>query len=137
MSNQIKKLHEVYHEATGSKVEDPEANISPLLAKRLKEPHLSVMVGANEWMPIVPGMILALVTDRSKVDGIAPFIITKVCTKPGKEYIDLVAWTTNVASRRKLRLGAKYSGHFASAINNTDQVVDAASAALKGKPDGT
>ncbi len=129
MSEQIKKLHEVY--TSGHSEEQKEQEVSPALANALTKPHLAVMIGPNEWMPVVPGMIIALITDRSKVNGIAPYILTKVNTKPGREFLDMVAWSTNPNNRRKLRLGAKYSGNYASPITDADQASDAAIAAVK------
>lgn len=125
-----KPLHTVY---TSAKPVD-ESTISPTLARLLKEPHLALFVN-GDWLPIVPGMILGLVTDRTKVNGIAPYRLMRVRTKPGKEQIDLVAYSINPNNQRVLKLGARYSGSYASGINDADQAVDAAMATQKNLKD--
>lgn len=123
-------LHTVY---TSAKPVD-ESKISPTLAKLLKEPHLALFVN-GDWLPIVPGMIIGLVTDRTKIDGIAPYRLMKVRTKPGKELIRLAAYSTNLNNERILNLGAKYTGQFASGTADADQAVDAAMATQKDLKD--
>jgi hypothetical protein len=126
-SDKLQKLHE-HHTATA--YGDKESKVSPLLQKLLKEPHLALFIN-GEWLPIVPGMIIALISDRSKVNGIAPYVLKKVSAKPGKEFVDLVAYSTNMTNARELRLGARYKGHYATSLNDSDKAQDAIVNALK------
>lgn len=117
--------------------EDKTKNLSPIVQKMLREPHLALFIN-GDWLHILPGMIMALVTDPTKVHGIAPYRVAKVNTKPGREYIDLIAYTNAVGNSRKLRLGARYSGHFRSNVNDSDQAIEGAVAAINEanrKPD--
>ncbi len=125
MSDQIRKLHNTYTSGVY-----PEKKVSERMQALLDKPHLAVLIN-GDWLPILPGMIIGFVKDRSKVDGVAPYILTKVNAKTLYEYIDLVAWSTNPATSRKLRLGARYSGTFKSGVTDADQAVDATIAAKK------
>lgn len=120
--NQTKQLHEVY---TSNEWDDKTKNLNPIVQKMLKEPHLALYIN-QDWLHILPGMIIALVTDPTKVNGIAPYRLMKVNTKPGKEYIDLAAYSNNPQNSRTLRLGSRYRGHFASNITSADQAIESA-----------
>lgn len=130
----VKPLHTVYSSAYNSAIEQK----SPLHQKLYDAPHLALFIN-GDWLPILPGMIIGLVTDRKRVDGIAPYRLMKVRTKTGKEQIDLAAYSTNPNNARILKLGARYSGSYASGVEDADQAVDAAMAAVTGKveEDGT
>lgn len=129
MSDQIRKLHNTYISAQDL---ESRTDVSPYLKKALTEPHLALYIN-GDWIPIVPGMIIALVTDRTKVNGVAPYILKGVKTKPGKERIDLIAWSSDPRNQRELKLGAKYTGTYISGINNADEAIDAAVNATKDK----
>lgn len=127
MSDKIRKLHNTYISAQDL---ESRTDVSPYVKKALTEPHLALYIN-HDWVPILPGMIIALVTDRTKVNGIAPYTLKKVNTKPGKERIDLIAWSSDGRNQRELKLGAKYTGTYISGINNADEAIEAAVNAQK------
>jgi hypothetical protein len=127
MSNPlIQKIHKVYTSAAPhGRPRDPK------LEAALDQPHLAVMLGNGELMPIIPGTIVIFVKNRQHVDGIAPYILTKVNAKTLHEYLDFVAWSTNPKSSRKMRLGVKYSGKYKSGLTDADSAIDAVEADKK------
>lgn len=129
-SDNIQRLHKVYTSGIY-----PRGSANPELEKLLDEPHLAILIN-GDWLPVVPGMIIGIVKNRRHVDGVAPYWLKKVNAKPGSEYIDLVAWSTNKNSDRTLRLGAKYGGQYASGIRDADEAVDAAMNATRGSDEG-
>lgn len=124
-SDNIQRLHKVYTSGIY-----PRDSNNPAVDKLLDEPHLAIFIN-GDWLPVLPGMVIGLVKNRRHVDGVAPYFLSKVSLKPGKEYIDLVAWSTDGRSDRTLRLGAKYAGKYVSGIRDADEAVDAAMASQK------
>ena len=108
-------------------------SLSPLLRQRMTEPHLAIYLGEENggWIAVVKGMVIALVTDRSKVDGIAPYVIVDMNWKPGREVLHLVAHGKPGTARRELKLGSKYKGHHTMSQQGPDEIVDAAINAKK------
>lgn len=122
--NPIRRLHKEY--TSGIYPREPDSRLTELYDK----PHLAVFIN-GDWLPILPGMIIGLVKNRKHVDGVAPYILRKVSAKPGHEFIDLVAWSTNPENGRRLQFLANYSGVFRSGVDNADQAIDAAVNATK------
>lgn len=116
------------------KIEDDE-KLSPVLRLGLAKPHIALLAGINEWIPIVEGCTIALVTDRSKLSGIAPYVITKMSWKPGKEEIHLTAVGETGTVRRILKLGSRYMGHHTQSTEDSDKLIDAAVNAKKTAAD--
>lgn len=119
-SDKIQKLHSTLASATYQK-----KHYDPRVEKMLDGHHLALFIN-GDWLAILPGMILGLMTNRQHVNGIAPYIVKKVGWKPGKEFIDLVAWSSDGRSTRTLRFGVKYSGRYVSGINSADEAIDGA-----------
>ncbi len=110
-------------------LDDP--SLSLALRAGLRKHHLLWLMGENEWAPIVVGCKIALCTDPTKIDGIAPYLITKMDWKPGREMIELVSIGNQGTQRRILRLGSRYYGHHTQTAENPDAVIDAAVKANK------
>lgn len=125
----LQRLHDIYMSGTYGKL-NREPHPDPRVQKLYNEPHLALFIN-GDWLPILPGMIIGMITDRTQIDGIAPYYFSKVNTKPGKEYIDLIAFSSDMKNNRTLRLGAKYAGQFVSGIRGADDVIDGAMNAKK------
>lgn len=130
------KKHEVGAIPSGIKpfVEDESLSIG--LRHGIQQPHLAFMTGPNEWLPIVKGCTIALITDPSKADGIAPYLITEMSWKPGKEFIELLAIGSDSNNRRVLRLGSLYKGHHTQTQRTSENIVDTILAQDKVLNDG-
>lgn len=115
----IPRLHNVLLSGSYERVKDQH----PYVQKLYDEPHLAIFIN-GDWLPILPGMIIGLVKNRAHVDGIAPYKLKKVNAKPGHEFIDLVAYSSDNSSTRRLQFLANYSGVFRSATNDGEQVVE-------------
>lgn len=125
----IVKLHSTLASGAYGRVDEHDTH--PHVKKMYDQPHLAVFIN-GDWLPILPGMIIGLVKNRAHVDGVAPYIFKKVNVKPGKEFIDLVAWSSDRTSTRRLQLIANYSGVYRSGVDNADQAIDSAINAQKG-----
>lgn len=122
-SDKIQRLHNVLLSGSYGKI-SRQGHADPRVQALYDKPHLAIFIN-GDWLPILPGMIIGLVKDRTKVDGIAPYRLLKVNAKPGYERIDLVAFSSNTQNTRTLRLGAKYAGKYISNVRDPDEVVDA------------
>jgi hypothetical protein len=114
-SDKLRRLHNTYLSGTYS-----QKHSNPIVDKMMDEPHLAIFIN-GDWLPVLPGMIIGLIKNRKHVDGVAPYILKKVETKPGKEFIDLVAWSSDGSSSRKLQFLANYSGVYRSSTNASEE----------------
>lgn len=104
---------------------DNDNSLSPLLRERTKQPHIAFLSGNGSFVPIVAGCSIALISDRSKINGIAIYTITKMSFKPGKEVIEMVALGNQGTERRILRLGSRYFGHHTPSLEDAESQVNA------------
>lgn len=116
MSDQIQRLHKSY--ISGIYPREPTKHV-----ELYDQQHLALFIN-GDWLPIIPGMIIGLVKNRKHVDGVAPYILRKVNAKPGHEFIDLIAWSSDHSSTRRLQFLANYSGVYRSATQDGQSVVE-------------
>lgn len=130
MSDKVQRLHKVY--ASGIYPREPKKELEDVY----NQPHLALFIN-GDWLPILPGMIIGLVKDRTKVDGVAPYVLQKVSLREGKEFINLIAWPPDKPNQRRLQLLGNYTGKYRTNVDNADQAVDAAISATRGSNEGT
>lgn len=131
MSNDNEKLEKIRQNI--NKIYDEDTSINPLIRARTKLPHIVFLSHNASFVPIVIGCSIGLITDRSKINGIALYTITKMSFKPGKEFIEMVSIGKEGTERRVLRLGSRYFGHHTPSIKDADEAVEAITGMTRAK----